>query len=187
MPDPIRQSAPEAILSAAFEILPERPDASLSDIAERAGVGRATLHRHFSGREDLIKQLTLTALEDMETAVTAACTEASSHTDALRIAMETLIPLGDRYAFLDRETGYDDPDIEAEWERQAAETLQMVKRSIAEGGLPGTYPARWYVRAFDALLLSAWEAVEEGELTVKQAAHYAWTHFSLNKDAEYDA
>src|SRR5580704_15958761 len=44
----------EAILTAALEALTESPDASLNAIAKRAGVGNATLYRHFQTREDLV-------------------------------------------------------------------------------------------------------------------------------------
>ncbi|MEM1316029.1 MAG: helix-turn-helix domain-containing protein, partial [Pseudomonadota bacterium] len=50
----IRLSSRDAILEAAFQLYARRPDASLAEVAQRAGVGRATLHRHFGSREALI-------------------------------------------------------------------------------------------------------------------------------------
>lgn len=47
----------EAILEAARTELGEDPTAGLGRIAERAGVHRATLHRHFRTREDLLSVL----------------------------------------------------------------------------------------------------------------------------------
>jgi AcrR family transcriptional regulator len=44
----------EAIEAAALEALTESPDASLNAIAKRAGVGNATLYRHFQTREALV-------------------------------------------------------------------------------------------------------------------------------------
>ena len=44
----------DAIVAAALEALTESPDASLNAIAKRAGVGNATLYRHFQTREDLV-------------------------------------------------------------------------------------------------------------------------------------
>ena len=43
-----------AIAAAAMEALTESPDASLNAIAKRAGVGNATLYRHFQTREALV-------------------------------------------------------------------------------------------------------------------------------------
>jgi AcrR family transcriptional regulator len=44
----------DAIEAAALEALSESPDASLNAIAKRAGVGNATLYRHFQTREELV-------------------------------------------------------------------------------------------------------------------------------------
>jgi AcrR family transcriptional regulator len=44
----------DAIVAAALEALTESPDASLNAIARRAGVGNATLYRHFETREELV-------------------------------------------------------------------------------------------------------------------------------------
>jgi AcrR family transcriptional regulator len=44
----------DAILAAALEALTESPDASLNAIARRAGVGNATLYRHFPTKEELV-------------------------------------------------------------------------------------------------------------------------------------
>src|SRR6201999_3204489 len=45
----------EALLDAADEIFSRRgPDAPLDEIARRAGVGNATLYRHFPSRRDLL-------------------------------------------------------------------------------------------------------------------------------------
>lgn len=54
----------EALLSAAGEIFSARgPDAPLDEIARRAGVGNATLYRHFPDRRDL---LVAVCIEDLE-------------------------------------------------------------------------------------------------------------------------
>jgi AcrR family transcriptional regulator len=44
----------DAIVAAALQALTESPDASLNAIAKRAGVGNATLYRHFQTREELV-------------------------------------------------------------------------------------------------------------------------------------
>jgi AcrR family transcriptional regulator len=48
----------DRIVSAARELILELgPDAPLDQIAARAGVGNATLYRHFAGREDLVRRV----------------------------------------------------------------------------------------------------------------------------------
>jgi AcrR family transcriptional regulator len=43
-----------AILDAAVASLADNPDASMAEIAARAGVGRVTLYGHFKTRAELI-------------------------------------------------------------------------------------------------------------------------------------
>lgn len=42
------------ILDAAHDLLADNPNASMNEIAKRAGVGAGTLYRHFPTREDLL-------------------------------------------------------------------------------------------------------------------------------------
>lgn len=52
------------ILVSAIEILGKNINASLDDIAVFANISRRTLHRHFSGREDLINSVLAFLLEE---------------------------------------------------------------------------------------------------------------------------
>ena len=129
----LRPPTRDAIVEAAFDVLSRDPSAALADVAARAGVGRATLHRHFAKREDLIRALALIAIEEMDAAAEAACTGAPSYEDAFRRMVTVLIPLGDRHGFLAREPVEDDPAIAAEFQRQTDETKAMVEGAKREG------------------------------------------------------
>lgn len=54
----------EAILAAAQTALAEDPRTSMGEIGVRAGVHRATVHRHFASREDLVAALQERAREE---------------------------------------------------------------------------------------------------------------------------
>lgn len=171
---PVRLSAKDAIIEAGFNVLSQDPSASLSEVAERAGVGRATLHRHFASRKELVRTLALIAIEEMDDAAEAACETASSYSDAFQRMLTALIPLGDRHGFLAREPIEDDPDIAAEFERQMNETRAMVEEAKREGLFDRGVPTAWITQAFDHLLYAAWESVKSGETTHRQAADLAW-------------
>ncbi|SEQ47358.1 transcriptional regulator, TetR family [Streptomyces sp. yr375] len=69
----------ETLLAAAREIYAERGvDAPLDDIARRAGVGNATLYRHFTDRAELIE----TVFHDVLAPIVAAARETRDRADA---------------------------------------------------------------------------------------------------------
>lgn len=178
----IRPSTRNAILEAAFILFAQRNDVSLADIAQKAGVGRATLHRHFSGRDDLIRALSIAALKEMDAAVETACAAASTAAQALRLSLETLIPLGNRYRFLLQEPAGDNEEVRRLMQAQALETRALLQDAQSEGALPRSVPPDWLARAYDALLIAAWEAVNAQELTPAQAAGLAWAQLTFNTE-----
>jgi AcrR family transcriptional regulator len=61
----------EKLLAAAAEAFTENgADASLEDIARRAGVGIGTLYRHFPTRQDLLEAVYIDEVEEMSRAAT---------------------------------------------------------------------------------------------------------------------
>ncbi len=186
MRDSVRKSAREALIAAAFEVLSRDPSAPLSQVAERAGVGRATLHRYFSNREDLIRALAAIGIAEMESAVEAACEDADSYGQALQRMFEALIPLGDRHGFLALEPLDNDPQFKEEFERQRRETVGMVEAAKREGLFDKDAPTPWIIQAYEHLLYAAWESVRAGNATSGQAAALAWRTLTrgLGKNGE---
>ena len=185
MTDQIRPSSKDAIIEAAFAVFSRDPSASLSEVAERAGVGRATLHRYYSSRDTLVRELARIAVEEMDQAVEETTKDAVSYGDAIRLSFEAMIPLGDRHGFLASEPIDDDEHLSAEFKRQRHETEEMVEAAKREGVFDATVPTSWIVQAFDHLLFAGWESVKSGETTPKQAASLAWRTLTsgLGKDA----
>ena len=170
----IRPQARDAIIEAAFQVLGRDPAASLADIADRAGVGRATLHRHFRGRDDLMVALARTAMGELDEAVDAAVAGAPTHTEALGTSLAAIIPLADRQWFLSREPVEHDPDVMAGYQRQRKELADAIDGARAEGSFGASVPTSWIVRAFEHLVFAAWESVRAGEATASQASALAW-------------
>ena len=127
----VRVGAREAIEEAGFAVLSANPRASLAEIAESAGVGAATLHRHFASREALIGVLADEGIAALAAAIDATEAEADA-TAALGALLETLIPLGARFMFLERYP-LEDPSIEARYDAEAARLFALMERLAAEG------------------------------------------------------
>lgn len=173
----IRLSTKNAIIEAAFQLFKENPRASLAEIAGLAGVGRVTLHRYFSGRDELVIELAKMAIKELDQVAEHAASNAVTYTEALRLMLFALVPLADRQWFLANQAVEGHTEIQDEYQRQTQEMIEIIELAKHEGALDPSLPSVWVSEAYDGLLFAAWEMVRKDELTVKQAADYAWKTF----------
>lgn len=170
----IRPDTREAILEAAFQTFSRQPTASLADVAKHAGVGRATLHRHFKSRELLMVALARTATEELDEAVDTATADAISHTDGLKKALGAMIPLADRQWFLAHEPIDLDPEIAKSYKTGLDELATSIEEAKAEGTFRKDIPTVWIVETYENLVYAAWTMVRDGHATPDQASDLAW-------------
>ncbi|MCE8006496.1 TetR/AcrR family transcriptional regulator [Aestuariivita sp.] len=165
------------LLEAGFAVLSRNPGASLADVAQAAGVGRATLHRHFSSRSDLVTALARQAMRELAEAVDTATADAESYWDGLRLAMQAVVPLAHRHMFLMRDENLS-PDVEAAFAQDARELRDTIDAAKAEGAIRADLPTEGVALAYDYLIYAGWEMVRRDEATPRQAADLAWTMFA---------
>ena len=99
----IQDRVAEAILDVAANLLAgggEPP--SMAEIAAAAGVGRATLYRHFPTREQLLQALSTTARDATATRLIEADLDAVPVTEAIARVARVVAAGGSQYAALDQ-------------------------------------------------------------------------------------
>lgn len=162
----------EEILSAAQRRLNEEPTSSMADIAAAAGIGRATLHRHFSGREELLTEIGERSLDRWAQRLDAAgVEEVCSASDADRVR-ETLVTLLGQYLEDSDDFGFALTDQFVTTEpRLVRRTEELTEREIALfaaaqecGVLRPDVSARWLSHACYGLLVAAREALRVGDV-----------------------
>ena len=168
-----RPTATNAIIEAAFDVFRTNPGAGLGEVASRAGVGRATLHRHFNGRTDLIETLIRIASNEIDAAIADALEGATTATEMLHRIIVAVIPLGDRQSFLATERP-EAPDIAEKSAKQAKAFAELIEAARYEGLFAPDIPTPWIAEVFDGLVYAGWMQVQAGEITQKQAAVLAW-------------
>lgn len=169
-----KSDSKSAVIEAAFEVFSRDPSASLSVVAARAGVGRATLHRHFPGRAALLSEMTTIAIAELDAAVDQAVATAETHTEGLRLALRAMVPLGPRQWFLNTDAGVGDGEVQASIAEGRAELIAAIDAAKSEGCFDPQTPSAWIAEAFDALLYMAWTMVRSELATTDQAADFAW-------------
>lgn len=173
----IKPSSRDAIIEAAFQTFSQKPGASLGEVADHAGVGRATLHRHFKSRQFLLNELAQIAHAELGIAIEEAVRDAQSYTDGLKLALAAIIPLANRQWFLSHEPFEKDPKIEAAYTAEKEELLNDIEAAKAEGSFDSELPTIWIAEVYENLIYTAWTLVREEEATPNQAADMAWRTF----------
>ena len=101
-----RQPVPQrfAILAGAAHIFALQGDqASMHDIAEAAGVARATVYRYFPNREVLLHALTQASVSDVGARLASARIREVAPREGISRTVRALVEVGDSFVLLARE------------------------------------------------------------------------------------
>ena len=88
------------ILDAAARVLGRRTDAAMTDIADEAGIGRATLYRHFPTREALLRGAADAGTAELADAMDAAKLDELPVERAIARVTAVFLRTGAKYAAL---------------------------------------------------------------------------------------
>lgn len=164
----VAQRRARAMLDSATRVLVADPGASLAEVAEAAGVGRTTLHKHFPTRDDLVRAVGLRAVARWEEAVTAV--EDDALDGGLRDLMAAAITCGPELAFLWRNPALDsDDEITRLYCIQEKRVLAVLQRAQRLGVIGAGTPDWWLLQSFYALGYTAFEMVHSGHLAPRDA------------------
>ena len=166
---PVGRRSAAALLDIAVEVLVADPAAALAEVAEAAGIGRTTLHKHYATREDLLRAVGHRALDLWEQAI-AAAEGVESADGGLRALAETIVPVGQHLAFLWRNPVFDHADdISSRWKEVEPRGLAILQRARAHGAIRADVPDFWLLQTFYSIVYVAAESVHTGHLAPRDA------------------
>jgi AcrR family transcriptional regulator len=157
-----------AILDAAVELLAERPEASMAEIAAAAGVARQTVYAHYHSREALLLAVAERARAEAVAAIDAAEPERGPPLEALARLVPAWWSTVQRHARVLEALAPSFPDAE-ELHRFHAPILDRVERLVRRGRRTGDFdrelPVAWLVAAFLSLMHATAEEVAAGRVS----------------------
>ena len=156
----------DRILESAIHVFALDSGAGMNEVAAHAGVGRATLYRHFASRDDLMAAIRAQAAEEAVAAVDSCTLDAGSSLDCIESIVRAVIELGDRYRFLSNWRSDEHPEPR---ERISAALAAAVERGQRRGEITRSVPVDWAVLAIRSLMLGALEQLSDGELSDREA------------------
>ncbi|MEM7100537.1 MAG: TetR/AcrR family transcriptional regulator [Pseudomonadota bacterium] len=146
-----------AIVDSSITLLLQNPGASMSEIAVAAGVGRATLYRHFETKEALVQEISLLCLQETEAAL-GQLDMPELALDQIKLCIVHLMPMANRYSFLlnlwSEASG--SAQVDAVYIDQLYKLANMIEQAKVEGSIRADLDTEWIVAHFDGLLNNAW-------------------------------
>jgi TetR/AcrR family transcriptional regulator, mexCD-oprJ operon repressor len=155
----------EQVLRAAAGLLSRKATATMDEVAKAAGIGRATLHRHFAGRDALVRALEDFAVGEFEAAIDASRLGEGPAPEALRRLIAASEPVAGLLAFLFTENQlFEGETVNEGWPRLDERVAQLFRRGQAEGDFRIDLTATWLTEALYGLIGSGAWAVQCGRL-----------------------
>ena len=166
--------AKESLLTVGTALLAVNPGASLIEIAQYAGVGRASLHRHFKSREALILAITDRALDELTALMKDSLDSTLAAKEQLLALVAALVPVGDRLHFLMNEwSSYEDSELFDKFKWQENLLVELIQTARSDGDIPAHLSDRWVYYVIDSMIFTAWYGVQDGTVKAENAADLA--------------
>ena len=162
-----------AILDAALVTLSRDPEASVSEIAKAAGVGRVTLYGHFPNRTDLVDAAFARAIDEGHAALDGVDLTGEPGQALTRLIQSSWVLVNRSRALLLAAQGVLPPGRIRELHAGPMERVQrLVERGQSEGTFRTDLPTSWLVGVMHSVMHHAADEINAGRLTADKAAAF---------------
>ena len=164
------------IINSAISFLARSPLASMDEIAKSAGIGRATLFRHFKNRQALVDEITLISESRMDEAVAPYLSLDVPDTQRLYLMINAMIPMGDTFHFLAVEAyNIHNPLIRERCQEDQEFWRKLIHPLQEQGVIDSQLPLDWVSETISNLVLQAWKLMNSDKISHAEATRLVWT------------
>jgi AcrR family transcriptional regulator len=157
------------ILDGALDALASDPEASMAEIARRAGVVRATIYVHFPTREALIAAITDRGVTEVAEAIAAASPERGDPVEALRrVVSEAWRKLGRYHALVEINSRLPQAELHDRHHSALAALEPLIERGQRAGAFRSDVPAAWHLAMMLALIHAASAELQAGRMSADE-------------------
>ncbi|WP_405620007.1 TetR/AcrR family transcriptional regulator [Streptomyces sp. NBC_01511] len=157
----------DQVLRTAAALLTRKATATMDEVARASGIGRATLHRHFAGRDALVRALEELGIQEFEAALDAARTDEGAASDAVRRLITEIEPSAGLLAFLVTENQLFEGEMNEGWDRLDTRVAVLFRRGQERGEFRIDLSPAWLTDAFYGLVSSGFWSVHDGRVAAK--------------------
>jgi TetR/AcrR family transcriptional regulator, mexCD-oprJ operon repressor len=149
----LQERVAAAIIEAAARVLASRGEqASMTDVANQAGLARATVYRYFPNRQALLDELGDASVRAAGERLASARIDEIPVGEGIMRAVRALVEAGDLFVVLARGVVRPDPE---ELERHVAGPLRrLVERGQASGEIRRDLPSGWLTGALAGIAVN---------------------------------
>lgn len=160
----------QAIIDAALEALADDPDASMAEIARRAGLVRATIYMHFPTREALLDAVMENAVAQVAEATRAAEPTRGEPEEALqRVLSATWQKLSDFQTLLAINTSrLSAKELHRRHQPVMTQFVPLIERGQEKGVFRSDLPVSWHLAMIRAIAHAASAEVRSGRIPASQ-------------------
>jgi AcrR family transcriptional regulator len=157
----------QAIREAALEALASDPDASMAEIARRAGVVRATIYAHFPTRESLLDDVMEHAVAEVAEAAAEAEPTRGEPREALeRVLRATWTKLSNFHALLAINTArLSVKELHRRHLPVMTHFVPLIERGQKQGVFRRDVPVSWHLAVIRSLVHTASAELQSGRLS----------------------
>ncbi|MCC2547034.1 TetR/AcrR family transcriptional regulator [Hymenobacter sp. BT175] len=174
----------QTIIDAAILVFNEDYSAPLEKVAERAAITRRTLHRYFTGRDELLAS----CARDMQRRCNQAMAQALDSSDVPLVQLENMlyagVECGAKYSFLsklhNRPEHLHNPQNPncAHYDAMMTRYRGVVSFLIDEGTISRELTVEWVTMLFRSVISATVNAEASGTVARTSLKHFAWFSFS---------